>query len=255
MELILKNERYEVLGDWHTHSRYSHGIGEIEDYVKVAIGKGLKTIGVSDHGPGHVGFGVSRKKLAEMKAEIIRLRQVYPEIEIMFGIESNILVTKDKLDIKPEEFDFFDFICAGWHFGTIDALTLSGFTNTFANFVHPVYAKASKKQIAINTEAVVNAIGQGGVKFLTHPGRSAPLDLAEVTDVCVRTGTLIEINTNSMTLYPKDLEDMAQKGAYFIISSDAHRPDRVGDFKRAETLLNKTDIDPALVVNLKKAQD
>lgn len=38
--------------DWHTHNRLCrHAEGKIEDYVKTAIRKGLKTIGISDHFP------------------------------------------------------------------------------------------------------------------------------------------------------------------------------------------------------------
>lgn len=38
--------------DWHTHSKFCrHAEGNIEDYVKKAIKKGLDTIGISDHFP------------------------------------------------------------------------------------------------------------------------------------------------------------------------------------------------------------
>ena len=38
------------LMDYHSHNRRcGHATGEIEDYVKVAIEKNLKEIGISDH--------------------------------------------------------------------------------------------------------------------------------------------------------------------------------------------------------------
>ena len=40
----------KILADYHTHTIYSHGKGTIEDNVKVAISKGIETIGISDHG-------------------------------------------------------------------------------------------------------------------------------------------------------------------------------------------------------------
>ena len=249
----IKGEQYEVISDLHTHTRYSHGKGSIEDNVKAAISIGLSTVGISDHGPGHIGFGVPRKKLVEIKAEIIRLRRLYPDIEILFGVEANILTPTKNLDVKPDEFEYFDFICAGWHFGAVDGLTPTGIVNTFVNFSRSSYEKATRNQIKKNTDAVVNAVNAGGIKFLTHPGQRAPVDLLEVASVCSRTGTLIEINTSHMPLSSKDLNEMAEEGAHFIIASDAHRPERVGDFIRAERLLNEAMIDPSLVENLRKA--
>ena len=44
----------QILADYHTHTVYSHGKGTIEDNVKEAISKGIKTIGISDHGYKHM---------------------------------------------------------------------------------------------------------------------------------------------------------------------------------------------------------
>ena len=44
----------QILADYHTHTIYSHGKGTIEDNVKEAISKGIKTIGISDHGYKHM---------------------------------------------------------------------------------------------------------------------------------------------------------------------------------------------------------
>ena len=251
-ELLINGERYEVVSDLHTHTRYSHGRGSIEDNVKAAIAEGLETIGISDHGPGHIGFGVPRKKLVEMKAEILRLRRIYDNIEILFGIEANIIVPGGKLDIRPDEFDYFDFICAGWHFGAVKGLSPKGVGNTFVNFTRNTYEKASRHQIKLNTDAVVNAVKAGGMKFLTHPGQRAPVDLLEVAAYCARSGTLLEINTSHMTLTPAVLKSMEGEGARFIINSDAHSPARVGDFLPAEKLLCESGIDLKNVENLRR---
>ncbi|MHA1915887.1 MAG: PHP domain-containing protein [Promethearchaeota archaeon] len=40
------------LMDYHSHHRRcGHALGEIEDYIKVAVDKNLKEIGISDHFP------------------------------------------------------------------------------------------------------------------------------------------------------------------------------------------------------------
>jgi len=38
----------------------------------------------------------------------------------------------------------------------------------------------------------------------------------------------------------------------FIINSDAHSPEHVGDMKNAESLINGAGIDPARIANLRK---
>ena len=49
--------------DLHTHTLYSHGKGTPEENVLAAISCGLKTVAVSEHGPGHMFFGVRGRKL------------------------------------------------------------------------------------------------------------------------------------------------------------------------------------------------
>ena len=44
----------QIIADYHTHTVYSHGKGTIEENVKVAISKEIKTIGISDHGYKHM---------------------------------------------------------------------------------------------------------------------------------------------------------------------------------------------------------
>ena len=51
----------KILADYHTHTIYSHGKGTIEDNVKVAILKGIETIGISDHGYGHLNLWYKKR--------------------------------------------------------------------------------------------------------------------------------------------------------------------------------------------------
>ena len=67
----------QIKWDLHTHTIYSHnhhGKGTIEENVQAAIRMGLTKIGISDHGPGHVGYGILRKKIPEMRRIIDELQ-------------------------------------------------------------------------------------------------------------------------------------------------------------------------------------
>ena len=108
---------YKMLFDYHTHTTFSHGKGSIEDNVKEAVKKGLKAIAITDHGPGHMTYGIKREDVPVMRAEIERLKPLYPQIEIYLGVEANIIDTGNNLDVTSEEIPQYDFILAGYHFG------------------------------------------------------------------------------------------------------------------------------------------
>ncbi|MDR3363385.1 MAG: PHP domain-containing protein [Clostridiales Family XIII bacterium] len=252
VEVSVNGVRYELESDLHTHTVYSHGTGTIEDNVLSAREKGLKKIGIADHGPGHLGYGVQRKNLVGMKAEIGRLRLKYSDIEILFGVEANILSPHGRLDLKPAEYEYFDFVCAGWHYGAVDGLTPAGIAGTLNNLARNTAEKATKRQLRRNTDTIVGALEAGGILFLTHPGDKAPVDLLEVAAVCARTGTLVEINTSHMSLTAEDIKMMLLADIRFIIGSDAHTPGRIGDFLPAVRLLIDAGASPERVVNLKR---
>ncbi|HPZ60294.1 MAG TPA: PHP domain-containing protein, partial [Bacillota bacterium] len=92
-------KKYRMVYDIHTHTTFSHGKGSIEDNVKAALERGLSIIGIADHGPGHLTYGVKRKDLPVMREEIRRLQPLYPKIQILLGVEANIINPSGKLDI------------------------------------------------------------------------------------------------------------------------------------------------------------
>jgi putative hydrolase len=171
-------------------------------------------------------------------------------MEIYFAVEANIL-EGGKLDIRPEEAGFFDYICAGWHYGAIGGIRPSGMCSLFVNLARSTAEKASARQIRRNTDVVVKALEHNPVKFLTHPGDKAPVDILEVAAACARTDTLMEINTSHMSLTAADLRNIAVTEARFLISSDAHTPARVGDMVCAVKLLLDAGVALNRVVNLK----
>jgi putative hydrolase len=234
----------------HTHTLYSHGIGTIADNVKAASKVGLKHIGITDHGPAHVGFGVSRKRWPNMRREIERLKTEYKDMEILLGIEANIVNADGTLDIGHEDFGFFDYVLAGYHYGAVGSNFFASVMRNIMNFVTPVH-RASQSTVARNTQDVVAALRNNDIYALTHPGDKSPVDLMEIAAVCAETKTLVELNTSHRSLTAKDIADMAVCDVEFIISSDAHSPSRVGDFHSAVELVVEAGIDVSRVVNLK----
>jgi putative hydrolase len=242
---------YCITADMHTHTVYSHGKGSIEDNVRAARSIGLKKIGIADHGPAHVGFGVKRKRLPMMRSEVDRLKKEYPDTDIRLGIEANILYGDGMLDIHPDDVHLFDYVLAGYHYGAVGRDPVPSIGRGVANFLTP-RSVAPRSMIAKNTRDIVSALRRNDVYALTHPGDKFPVDLIEVAAVCAETDTLVELNTSHRSLSEKDVSDMAAADVAFIISSDAHSPGRVGDFRSAVDLVLGSGIDVARVINLKE---
>ena len=59
-----------LTSDYHTHTPYSHGKNTVLENAMAAKAKGLKEIGITDHGFNHLVFGLKRRKLVDLRAEI-----------------------------------------------------------------------------------------------------------------------------------------------------------------------------------------
>ena len=70
---------YIMTYDLHTHTTYSHGKGSVGDNVKVALDKGLEYIAISDHGPGHIFYGMNRQDFPNLKKDIEKMTVKLPE--------------------------------------------------------------------------------------------------------------------------------------------------------------------------------
>lgn len=253
VEYMINNRKYSLISDLHTHTNFSHGTGSIEDNVKAARLRGIMKIGVTDHGPGHLLYGVRRWNIPKMRAEIERLGAVYTDMEILLGIEANIANSSGVLDVKPAEFKYFDYVVAGYHYGAPGYNPVGGAINALQNFAEYRSGIDTKRLIRRNTRNIVRALERNPVKVLTHPGDKAPVDLLEIAVVCAKTHTLVEINTAHMSLSSEDLRTMALADVRFIIGSDAHSPGRVGDFVAGVNLALDAGIDMGRIINLRIA--
>lgn len=75
----------------------------------------------------------------------------------------------------------------------------------------------------------VKALYENKIKILTHPGDKGPFDMDELARACENTGTLMEISTWHKHLTLDEIKRVSKFDVKFVVSSDAHTPDRVGD--------------------------
>ena len=237
----------ELLYDIHTHTVYSHGHGRITDNAEAAAKAGLRALGISDHGPGHKGYGISMKKIPSMRADIESARLKYPDLEITLGLEANIYNPSGKLDVSGEDIKLFDYIIAGYHYGTVSGeavipsirMIIGGYT-----------ACRSSRQTHYNTDLVLAALYENDIRVLTHPGEKASFDIDEIARACERTGTLMEINDHHQCLTVDGIRTAMKYDVKFIIGSDAHVPEAVGCFERALARADEAGLERSRIVNL-----
>lgn len=237
----------KVIADYHTHTRFSHGKGDIEDNVRAAIRMDLKTIAITDHGYGHMSFGIRKTDLPLMKEKILILRERYPEIEILLGMEANILDPEGSLDVDDDDLKVLDILLAGYHFGSAPS-GLSGIKFHGVNY----FARAGFKSALVkemNTQAFCNAMERYPIKILTHPGAKGPVDIARVAAAAAQKGVWLEINSHHGFLTLEQIVEAAPSGVKFVISSDAHRPQDVGQCDAGIKRALDAGLSPANLVN------
>ena len=239
--------------DYHTHTIYSrrnHGKGTIEENVQAAIQKGLQEIAISDHGPGHVVYGVMRGAIQEMRQEIQRLQGKYSQIKIHLSVEANIIDRSGALDVTKEEQPLFDFIMAGYHYGAFGQNPVRDAGLHIKNWTMDKFRTTTQGMRRENTELIIKAIYENPIKILTHPGDKSEIDITEVAKACSDRGTWMEVNNSHPHLSVEALAEAAEQDVTFVIGSDAHRPERVGSFQNALGRIEASGIDKKRVVNL-----
>src|SRR5215471_10751358 len=101
--------------NYHTHSHYDDGEGEIEDYVLAAIAAGFDSYGVSGHAPVPIysegPYMMLRRDLPTYCNEVGRLRRKYrDQITLLLGMELDYapgLEAYYEQRILPWGFDYF----------------------------------------------------------------------------------------------------------------------------------------------------
>ena len=227
-----------LTADYHTHTPYSHGKHSVAENVATAVEKGLKQIGISDHGLSHVAFGLRRRQIANYKADCQAAAKEYG-IDVLVGIEANIRGVEGKADLTEKDFEHFDLYLCGKHV----FVWYDGLGNMFryggGNFNADKFRKAApQKLIDLNTKAYINVIKNNPLDAVTHLNYMCPADALEVAKCAADYGTYIELNSKKEHLTDEELSNiLAKTSARFVINSDAHSKERVGDTRLVEEQL------------------
>lgn len=239
-----------LTADYHTHTPYSHGKNTVLENATAAKAKGLKELGITDHGFNHIIFGLKRKKLPDLRAEITEAERV-TGVKVLMGMESNLTSLKGNTDMRKEDYKFFDIFLCGIHEVLWFKSPGDWFKISVKNYsAYKLGKKPSEKTVAATTKAYINAIKNNPIDIITHINYKCFCDVKEVAKCCADYGTYIEINTKKRHVSAEELNIMASTGVRFVIDSDAHSADRVGDTKIAEEILAQADVPLTQIDNI-----
>lgn len=237
--------------DFHTHTKYSHGSGTVLDNAISAKQKGLTGIGITDHGFNHPVFGMRRRKVDKMREDCV-VAQQKTGVKVLLGIESNIIGLSGKTDLRESDYDKMDLFLAGLH-RVVFHDKFSDYFKLFASNLTTSYItkNPSDRLVKNTTKAYINAIKNNPIDILTHLNFCYFADSLEVAKCLEDYGTYLEINTKKVHLTDEEWQNIIDKtNVKFVIDSDAHSPDRIGDVALAEQLFSRINFPKERICNI-----
>lgn len=226
-----------IVADLHTHTIASgHAYSTVKEMVTAASRLRLKMLGITDHGPAMPGgphryhFGNLRNLPAEMEG-----------VEILRGVEANILDTSGRLDLPEYYLRSLDLVLAGLHV--------------------VCYPGGSSRE---NTQAVLAAMDNPYVDGIVHPGNPEyKLDYGAMVEKAAAKNILIEINNSSLGGRARrgsrdacgSIVSLAKDmGATLLVSSDAHFYTEVGSFQKSLELIDAAGVGEEQILNTSLAK-
>ncbi len=196
-----------IRGDLHMHSSWSDGRDTIEEMIVASRQLGYEYIAITDHSErAWSSRKLSAGEVPDQRAEVMLLRERYPSIHILHGIEVDIM-HDGSLDFEDDLLAGFDIVLASLHdHGGHDAAWL--------------------------TERYLRAIRHPLVNVITHPANRSPaqstgyeVDFDRLFEAAVESGTAMEIDGAPGHL---DMDGVLARraiaaGVMLVVDSDCHR--------------------------------
>jgi len=252
--------------DYHTHNRRcGHALGEIKDYIKVAIQNNFSEIGISDHFPlgtiiDELQFKETiRRNSMEVKEfpnyvkEIKNLKEKYKnQIKIRLSTEVNFSTpgrsfTRQKKVLEPFMDEDIDYLMGSihdikWHESTViimdpregsEALNIYGMEKITLE-----YLKKLKKLVDTEYFDVIAHFDNYRILFrpnAPHYSENTWQMLLDLLDKIKNKGMAIEINTSGNrkkigSQFPSDkiVKEIIERDISVMLGSDAHKPEHIG---------------------------
>lgn len=199
----------DIKGDLHMHTTWSDGAFSLEEMIDACRAKGYKYMAITDHSKYlKVANGLTEERLREQMRMIKEYNRKYDDIEILAGIEMDIL-PDGSLDYSDELLAELDIVIAS---------------------IHSSFSQSQEKIM----ERLKNALHNPHVDIIAHPtgrliGRrdGYDVDMDMLIRLAKETGTALELNANPnrLDLSLENLKKAQEAGVTIVINTDAHSID------------------------------
>lgn len=265
-------ERLRLAANYHTHSRWDDGVGEIEDVVEAALDAGLRQVGISGHAPVpfDTSYALPLATLRAYRAEVLRQRDLYGgRIAVLLGLELDALPALREFNRRQVLALPFDYCIGSIHYLDVDDAgrpwSLDESEERFAALLTARYDGDIRRLVADYYQLTAGLATYPGVAIVGHLDRGVKLWNAgdryfgedapwyrEAVDGALHalaaSGTIVELSTGG---WRRGLEDpfpspwivhrCRRLGVRLTVNSDAHRPEEIVDgYDRALALLRDT---------------
>ena len=199
--------REDIRGDLHMHTTYSDGRDSLRDMVAACCALGYEYIAITDHSE-HAAAPrtLNDEGLNRQRDEITRVREQFPQIAILHGIEADIL-PDGRIDCSDRTMASLDIVLASLH-------------------------EREKQNGRRLTERCLEAIRNPLVSVITHPQNQLvgkrtgyDMDYDALYKAAAETGTALEIDgaPAHLDLDGDHSRPAVARGVTVTIDSDCHR--------------------------------
>jgi len=199
-------ERDDIQGDLHMHTTATDGTASIREMIEAARQRGLKYIAITDHSQRvSMANGLTAERLRAHWAEIRQIREEYNDIDVLCGIECDILEDAT-MDLPDDVLAEAEWVIAVLHYG-----------------LKQPRAQIQKRLLQAIRHPHVHMLGHLTGRLIgARPG--ADIDFEEVFQAAADEGVMLEINAHPSRLDLDDLRAAQAKshGIPLVINTDAH---------------------------------
>ncbi|MBV8561656.1 MAG: DNA polymerase/3'-5' exonuclease PolX [Actinobacteria bacterium] len=198
-ELPALVELGDVRGDLHTHTHWSaDGKNTLEEMVQAAAERGYEYYAITDHS-----HYLREGRLHAQLEEIERVRERFPKLRILSGVEANIRASGE-VDVADEDLALLDWVVASVHQAPDN--------------------RPTERVLEAMQNPYVDCIGHlTGRRIGKRPPRD--VDVERVIEAALASGTFLEINGQPDRLDLRDVHARAAKeaGLKLVLTSDGHQ--------------------------------
>jgi histidinol-phosphatase (PHP family) len=274
-----------MLTNYHTHTRFSDGKGEPEEFVQQALNLRFDALGFSEHSPLPFDntFALKTSDIDEYVSTIHKLQKAFAsEIKIFLGMEfdfipdlsENFMEFKKKYGLNYTIGSVHLVVSPGgelWFIdGPVSEIYDDGLSYLFGGDIRyavTAYYRQINQMIETQNPDIIGHLDKIKMhnrdRYFKEDETWYKALLAETLDLIAQKGTIVEVNTRgiykkrSSTTYPgiEILKQLKTLGIPVIISSDAHNSQELnGAFDEAQKLLSEAGIKGTLFFNGKEWQ-